>query len=262
MAIKPTLVIPTGYETQQRKAASKRKLAEAMLARGMETQPNMTSWTQVLGQLAQAWAGKSMQRDADKTDSEVNNLIREDYTRKRGGFLTDAQTMQPMQLIEKYGGDPMLEDELKPYREAHQTALTGREKLIDYNGKVGVRLGDVAGGYNNDPNQSVHVVDNQMVVNPVKVAAGVAAQGLPLADKQGRMMYQTTAPMPGSAPSMPVGLAAPPSGAAMPQPMRPNIPMGNPLDPNVGAVRSPDGIIEGKPYWVINGRYFDNPEGK
>jgi hypothetical protein len=41
-------ILPTGYEDEQRKAESKRKLAQAMLERGLTNNPNMQNWTQCL----------------------------------------------------------------------------------------------------------------------------------------------------------------------------------------------------------------------
>ena len=55
---KSNLVIPNGYEQDQQAADAKRKIAQLMLQQGLSSNPNMHSWAQVLGQLAQAWEGK------------------------------------------------------------------------------------------------------------------------------------------------------------------------------------------------------------
>jgi hypothetical protein len=60
-SIRPKFTLPTGYENEQLKAERKRKIAQALLERGLANQPNMQSWMQVLGQMAQAGAGSISQ---------------------------------------------------------------------------------------------------------------------------------------------------------------------------------------------------------
>lgn len=215
MAMKPTITIGTGYEQAQRKAASRRKLAEAMLSQGLEDNPNMTSWAQVLGKAAQAWAGKSMQRQADTMEADVATKIREDYNTRRQGFLADAQALKPEEVVAKYGNDPLLADEVDPYRKALATALAQREQLTKFGGQM-VRQGDVMGRYENDPNESVFVnPDGTMSINPVKIAASVASQGEPLVDENGNMLYQTTGRLPGTGPAAPAPMPA--ASASVPE---------------------------------------------
>lgn len=210
MALKPTITIGTGYEEQQRKAASRRKIAEALLAQGLQSNPNMSSWAQVLGQMAQAWAGKSMQRQADTMDADVAGKVREDYNTRRQAFLADINNLAPQQVVAKYGNDPYLEDEVKPYREALATALKEREGLGSFGGRM-VRRGDVLNQYANDPNDTVFADPNgNLSLNPVKIAGAVASQGLPMVDERGRQMYQTTG-------RLPQGLAAMPQTTAVPE---------------------------------------------
>lgn len=186
--------IPTGYEQQQLTAASKRKLADAMLERGLAPDPNMVSWAQVLGHMAQAWAGKSMQKDADKMDADVRSQILGDYNNKRAAFLADSQTLSPQQLVEKYGNEPLLQNDLKPYADAFASGLKDQGELTNFGGRM-VRKGDAVGQYANDPNKMVFVGPNgQTSLNPVAVtAAGISSGNLTPTGG-----YQTTGQMPGA----------------------------------------------------------------
>lgn len=188
-----TLVIPNNYTSQQADIARRKKLADAMLQQGLATDPNMRSWAQVLGKLAQTWVGKSMDKDADKSEAALNATILQDYGNRRTAFQTDAQTMTPQQLVEKYGNDPMLANELKPYQEAFGTGLKQGQELTQFGGRM-VRKGDVVGQYDNDPNKMVFVgPDGQTSLNPVAVtAAGISSGNLTPTGG-----YQTTGQMPG-----------------------------------------------------------------
>lgn len=212
---KPTLVIPTGYESQQRQIERKRKIADALMAQGLSSENGLTSWTQVLGKMAQAWTGKRLDRKASEAGSELDAKILGDYLQKRGGFNTDAKAMDPGQLREKYGGDPMLADDLKPYSDAFGARLKDEQTITNFGGQ-GVRKGDTLGRFENNPNNSVMVgPDGMMSVNPVKVAASVASQGLPLQGPGGDQLYQTSMKYPGVVSAM-QGQApgGPPMGAA------------------------------------------------
>jgi hypothetical protein len=146
--------IPTGYETEQQSIAQKRRLAERMLSLGLAPESNMTSWAQVLGHLAQTWVGHKAERKADKMEVDLSGRVQEDYTNRRAAFFEDAKTMTPQQLTEKYGPDPMLQNEVKPYQEAYGAALKDRQKLTKFNGTI-MPQGDAVGKYENDPNKPV-----------------------------------------------------------------------------------------------------------
>ncbi len=85
MSLKP-IVMPTGYEEATRKAATKRRLAQMMMERGLGSQGPMQSWTQVLGQLGSAWAGKRLEKKADKLESGAADQMRSDYATKLAEF--------------------------------------------------------------------------------------------------------------------------------------------------------------------------------
>lgn len=193
MALQPTLTIPTGYEGLQRSAASKRKLAEAMMARGMDTPPNMNHWAQVFGQLAQSVAGRRLDKQANTMETEVGNQIRDAYLAKRGAFQQDAGTLQPQDLVAKYGGDPMMAEELKPYQAAMTARLVGDQNLMKV-GDTFQREADIIPGQTTSTSVNDAIMigpDGQAVVNPLKVTAGMAAQGFNVTG------YPTTMPVPG-----------------------------------------------------------------
>lgn len=193
--VKPQLVIPTQYAPQQQSIAQKRKLAEAMLSQGLANDPNMNNWTQVLGKLAQAWAGKSMDKEATKMEGTLNQTIYDDYNKRRGDFNTQTSGMSPQQVVQTFGADPMLADDVKPYRDAMARALTEREDLRDFGGRVGVRTGDVMGQVNNDPNKDVLIgPDGQMMINPVKATSNALSSGSLVLEGP----PATSAPMPGA----------------------------------------------------------------
>ncbi len=77
MANAPGVTIPTGYESLGRDVLLKRKLAEAMM--GQDTNYRHGSWTQVLGDLADAWGGRKLEKDASAKEVELNAKIKGDY---------------------------------------------------------------------------------------------------------------------------------------------------------------------------------------
>lgn len=256
------ITIPTGYEQQQLAAASKRKLADAMLQQGLAPDPNMVSWTQMLGHLAQAWAGKSMQNDADKLDADVRSKILSDYNARRTGFLADSRTMDPQQLVEKYGNDPMLQNDLKPYEDAFAAGLKQNNELTSFGGRM-VRKGDVVGQYANDPNKMIFVEpDGQTRLNPVAVTAAAVSSGNIVPTKG----YAYEGRMPGANPNLvdTTGLNDNERAIMLQELARRKglsaearaYQQTNPLNP------PPSGVVNGKPYWEIQGKFYDNPEGK
>jgi len=231
----PKVTLPTGYENLQKSAASKRKLAEAMLARGMEGVPNPVNWAQVLGQWAQSWAGKSMIKDADKMDADVSQQMLEAYNTKRSSLLADAQTMTPQEVVAKYGNDPLLQDDVKPYREAVAAKLkTDQEGFMGPDGIWHVKGNMKPGTYLPKLDDSIVLgPDGKPKLNGMAIAAAMAKQGLgsngvPVEYPDGTFQGSVGAP--------------------------------SPLGPSAG--RPPSGMVGGKPYWIINGVPYDNAEGK
>lgn len=200
----PKIAIPTGYEDMQRQAATKRKLADAMLGQGLAPQQGQNNWAQLFGQLAQAYGGKRLNQQATGLEKDMQTRLREDYTGAFGQLQTDVQAgMKPEELVARHGTNPLLTDALDPYKDAMATALREREKLQNFGGRAGVRTGDVMGQYENDPNKMVHVVDGKMQINPVGATAAAMASGNLVPEPlpgQKDPNWVTQAPFPGSQP--------------------------------------------------------------
>lgn len=293
MAKLPAIVIPTGYESDQVKAANKRKLAQMMLEKGLSSPGGMQSWLQVLGQLGSTAAGLRMNKQADDMDEGTNKRILADYVGQLSEFHNDEKTMAPKELVAKYRDKPFLEDALKPYTEAMTARLRDKGDMVNINGTYVDKGSMQAGGHApTDPNAGViRDASGNLVENMVRRNAALHAQGYGLGDPA------TTMPDPGApnGPAAPVsgtvgGQTPPMGGAPAPsgdgldlsllsadergimqrelqrraanggafQPPNPNVPLGSPLT----AQRAPAGIVAGKPYWLINGVPYDNPEGK
>lgn len=205
---KPTLVIPTGFEARQREIARRNELAQFMLKQGLESDPNMTSPLQVLGHLAQAWAGKSMQKSADQQSTGLEGDIRTDYLRKIGEFQKDVQSgMAEGDLVAKYGSDPMLESYLKPHQEAYQSRLVGDQR-VEKNGDMYQRAGELPGTYARSSAQDelqVNPVTGQVTLNEPKIAANRLSQGMGSKDIENFATTGTLAPRQYTGPQGPAG---------------------------------------------------------
>lgn len=279
----PKLQIPTGYEELQRKAAAKRKIAAALLARGMTGDNQMTSWAQPLAQMAQAFAGKRLDKKADKLDAEYTTQMREAYTSGLDRLhAAKAGGMSNEEIVKTFSAEPLLQDAIKPYQDAMAAALKERENIVDIGGSQGYgRVGDWMGKPKpNDPNSAVVYDDKgNWMVNPVRRQAALEAQGY----SPGGAGFPSVGAMPDPAMAPPPGGPAPGGDgldlSLLNQEERgilqnelerragggqsqfnpdPNTPMGNPLT----ALPAPAGVVNGKPYWIINGVPYDNPEGK
>lgn len=247
---KPQLVIPTQYAQQQQSIAQKRKLAEAMLSQGLSNDPNMNNWAQVLGKLAQAWAGKSMDNEATKSEGLLNEQIRGDYDKSVGDFFAGAKSAPLAETVQAIARNPLLEGVGKPFQDAYATQLRERENLIKFGGRSGIRQGDVMGMADNDPNSMVHQGPNgETFLNEPRVAAAGIASGA-YAPKE---IPQTVGQMPGIQRLVGAMSGQPPAAAD------PELP---PVQPEEGVIPGVAGIVNGQKYWVINGKYYDNPEGR
>lgn len=188
------ITIPTGYEDLQRQAAQKRRLADVMLSQGLAPENNMRSWAQVLGKLGQTWAGKSLGNEATALEKDMQTRLREDYSNAFSELSADVNAqMSPQQIIQKHATNPLLADALKPYQDAMARALTEREDLINFGGRVGVRQGDVMGMADNDPNKMVFQDANgALTINPVAATAAGIQSGALVPEQ-----YAVTGQMPG-----------------------------------------------------------------
>ena len=231
----PTLVIPTGYEPQQRKIASQRKLADIMAELGLSPQANMTDWTQVLGKLAQTWAGKRLTSKADKAESALDGQISADRAEAVRGFMLRAQAPNANlgELYQEAINNPILSDVAKPWVDAFAKRTAAKENRMEFGGKF-VREGDIPDGAINPgkptdlvrANPDGSLMTNMPAVNAQRIVGGYGE--LPIPEGMGGV--------PGA--GMPTG--RPDLLSNIPQPK----------------------TINGTVYWEINGKLYDNPEGK
>lgn len=172
------LIIPTGFEDEQRKIERRRSLADKLAQLGLNTGDiSGRSWTQPLAHLAQTFRASRLSRKADRMQGDLEKNIGEAYASAISNFNQDARTMDLQDLQDKYAGNQFTQDALKPYTEALQRRMTEREKIE----KVGdryARVGDVQGKPIFDPNAMV-IPDGQngYKVNPVRATAALLAQG-------------------------------------------------------------------------------------
>lgn len=303
--------IPTGYESEQARILLKRKLAEALLSRGLSPQGGMRSPLEALGSMAQVFAGKRMESKADKLEGGLTQKMLGDYQAEHDAFQADvASGMSPADLVKKWSGarHPFIADEIKPYADAYGEALKNREGIVEGGGGF-VRKGDYMEGtpgkparaLPNDPNKPVWTQrgpNGELLASPNPAYALSRAMGQPGAIDFSKGVPNffavpgsgpAAAPTPGlppSAPAMGASTSLAPSAGAAPNAAAPNIdlsllnpmerqviereiarrkgitpearnlPLGNPLKP------PPSGIANGKPYWMVNGVPYDNPEGR
>lgn len=121
MAIPPTPLyqskgnvpyIPTGYEGLRSDIANKRKIADALNAAGLAGPGvNARSWVQLLGSLAQSFAGTMMDRKANREETDMNNNISINQGVSEANF-NSAQAMGATndELIRQFGSDQNLQD--------------------------------------------------------------------------------------------------------------------------------------------------------
>lgn len=293
----PNLQMPTGYEEQQRKIALRRKLAQMMFEQGMGGDRARTPWD-ALAKIAQTGAGVLHEKRATKKEGQLGEQIKADFNTKRQALLADVQAgVPPQQLMAKYGADPMLGGELEPFRDAYASGLKNREDLVQ-SGMGFTSKGDVMSGraqLQSKPTDKVLSVGDQWMANPVAVSADLASNPLPPGAEVTGLTNSMPNPyanqQPPVSPSGAVG--AGPSAGSQPaggldlSRLSPeekqilqnelarragggaSIPSGNPLDPGL-ASKPPMGMpgvappktIGGKQYWNINGKWYDNPEGR
>lgn len=294
-------MLPTGYEDDQRKAAHRRKLADLMMQKGLTENPNMSNWLQVIGQMGHTFAGKRMGDKADKMDSDISDRMLEDYTKSSTAFAEDEKTLPVDDLVKKYRGHKFMNTHLKPYEAAMVAGLKERGELVygpnGWGPKGKIPLGsrppmkatdatyfDAEGNVHENTAVTESALRRQgygqgedpaMMPNPMPVPAPQPApQAMP--DPMAAPMPQPGVPAAGGPPIDPALLAkltpqelevmishlktragGGAEGSTYTQPNA-NVPMGNPLT----AVRAPAGVVNGKPYWIIDGKISETPEGQ
>ena len=291
--------IPTGYESEQAKIALKRKLAQALLERGLSPNRGMISPLEALGGVAQAAAGQFLEKRADKLEGKLGERMLGDYQSEHDALQAAiASGAGPDEIAKTFGGarHPLIADEVKPYENAYSKRLENLEGIREVGGTYG-RVGDYVGKdiggkglpVPPDPNKPVFVENGMMVPNQSWIYAHAATQPGALDPSQISPVNPypgaAAAPAPGQLPPPPAGgasatsLAPSPAGGdidlsllnpeerkilqseiarrkGLPPEAR-SLPMGNPLKP------PPSGVLpNGKPYWMVNGQPYDNPEGR
>lgn len=282
--IQPKFVLPTGYETEQLKAARKRKIAEALIQKGLQTNPNMQSWAQVLGQIGTAFIGKRMDKKADALDADVRSRMLSDYATRSAAFdkLTGSANPDLSSIVRTGQDDPFLQERVKPYVDAFAKRLSERENIVR-TPTTFARQGDLIGKPTFDP-QAMMVPTGkpgEYGVNAARVTAALAAQpNTTISNAQTTIQDPSTMPQqtPNTAPqAMPsgldLGMLSPEEKQILSSELQrraggggqyqlqtdTSTPMGSPLT----AQKAPEGVtVDGRPYWLVNGIPYDNPEGR
>jgi hypothetical protein len=341
VAIKSTLMLPTGFEAEQHQAASKRKLADLMLEKGLGGQGNMGSWLQVLGQVGQVYAGKHLNKKADELDTDVANKTAQQYADHLAAFhkATADDNTDPKLIMQAFEGDPYLQEAIKPYGEALAARLKNNQEGTMFGDQWRLKGGLHDGEFKpNSPTDSVlRGPNNTFVINPVRQSAALGAQGYTPGGTAPAFVPSMTDPMAGGDVPSATTASGQPSGPAMAEAIRSHFNLGDvpgtvtsgrrTVEGNrlVGGVPNshhltgdamdvtgttiaalkqrypqaqvipekdhlhvqglgegtvpyygqrgttglsshtpmpPAGVVNGKPYWLINGTPYDNPEGK
>jgi hypothetical protein len=95
---------PSPYGTSLEAIARKRAIAKALMEGGLHGPPaDSRSYTQLLGSLAQAWAGKSIDKDLDKQSANIQQQQLAEYQPYAASRQHIAQALAG-------GTDPTAED--------------------------------------------------------------------------------------------------------------------------------------------------------
>lgn len=219
--IMPRIQIPTGYETQELSLERKRKIAQALMEQGMG-QTKYNNWGEVVGALAQAWAGKSMLKDNDKAQAGLNTQIATDYRAKSDEAMhlmqeVDSGRLPIGEAVAKVQGDPILMEIAKPLIEAWASKIGMQGKLLKSGDSFITEARGLQEGHERaSPKDSViRNPDNpdQIQINPVAATANMASSGHPPMPGTGAMSMDFAHPQ------VPVSLGAP-----APAPTSPDIP--------------------------------------
>lgn len=301
MAKAPTFTMPTGYEGDQRKIASRRKLAQILQEQGLANSGPMQSWTQVLGKIGQSTAGAFMDKKADKREGELTNRMRSDYTTALEALKakTAGADGRPdlAGIVELANNNPMIAEAASPYVKAFEKRLGDQQEGINFGGQWRLK-GDIKPG-EYTPNQPGDPVlrsgdGSTFVTNPVRTVAAKDAQGFvradgapfsmrdPMASQQPPpQLPATVGPAPAAPPAggdgLDLSLLTPGERQIMSRELQRRATGGQgggmagyqPPNPNtpmgnpLTAQKPPSGLtVDGKPFWNINGVAYDNPEGR
>lgn len=119
-----SFVLPANGEASPEMLERRRRIAEAMLAQGMDASP-VGHWSQGAARMAQALIGGLTMRNADKREGEGRKAAREALA---AALSPENTTMNPMQQ----DSGPMLDYLSSPYANQAGTAMVGK-KYADMN---------------------------------------------------------------------------------------------------------------------------------
>lgn len=186
MADKVNPFDPTAKLTQS--VARKRKLAELLMGLGLRQQ-NYVHPMQVLGQMAQAYAGNRMDSSADKEQDAMLEALKATVSQDMGVVTSGNATKEQMAAALARSGQYMPDLVTKPLEEAAKEEATffARPRYqvhgnINYDQRT-MRPGQVVAGSPND--LVMRNPDGTMSVNPTAFAANLyqnAARGGTLDD--------------------------------------------------------------------------------
>ena len=286
----PNLQMPTGYEEEQHKIALKRKLAQAMFEQGIAGGQRARSPWDALASIAEVGAGKLHDKRANKLEAEMAEKLKTDYGSRRASLMADINAgMAPQAVMQKYGADTLLSGDLEPIKDAYGAALKNREGIVNFGGRQ-MRAADTLGKFDpGKPNDQVlrDETTGNMFINPVRVAAGQVSQMIPADNASAQALMGVTfnpnsqqqgnAPANAAAGSMPLSGPVPAGGGmdlSRLTPEEKNIlnsemqrraglsPEAQNFTGGQGTVPPPTAMYQNKPAWQINGKWYDNPEGK
>ena len=274
--------LPTGYESQLSQIERRRKLADAMMANGLQgSGPNAQSIFQGLAPVLQAFLAAKMNRGADRQQAEINSGMRGDYARASSAMSEGLKALHPgdraglIDLIAKSAGNPWTQDRAGSLEDVLQAKLTDDQKLVERGGmnvlQGNIHPGSLVPGKPTD--SEIAVPDGhggvRWTINPVAMQRAQEAQGIAMPHTEAfRSMPSPYANQSIGASNLIGEELARRAGPGIPPPLGPGQfpPEQGGLPPQMpinSSQRPPDGLTdEGKPYWNVNGIAFDNPEGR
>jgi len=286
-------IIPTGFETQQAKIASRQTMQKALRERALGGTPtNATSWTQVLapiidGLLARRM-GKGIEKDTESLRSDMLGQYQTTMTEAQKDFENTGDLpgqLSRSEFVAKWGNNPFaapLVESVGKGMDSVQTAGASwaPKKMSVRNGPAGTE--QIATVLMNNRGQArpadpgVQLPPEMTEINGVAMNKDRWQEGqiLPPNYNQNIVLNPQGMPIPNTAaisgkrvaagfesiPAMsppPVGNYLPQDGLQAPMPTAPSIP---PVPSGPKQILD-HRELDGKHYYLINGQWYDNPEG-
>ena len=167
----------------QQRAARKRKMAEVLLKLGLQQQ-NYVHPMQVVGQLAQAWAGNMMDKSAEKDNSAILKVLKDQTNQDLTTVMAPNVTEPEIAAAMTRSGDYLPDYVTDPLKSARSERMNWEARMrpvvhgnIVYDQRKMVPGQVVAG----DPNSLVQrLPSGDLAINPTAFAANLyqnAARG-------------------------------------------------------------------------------------